>query len=84
MTTKEQAASQALLRPTPPSTLAERLQRIEDLRRRINGYVDFMCQDGRPSGCSAEAREKAVALFCEEMAVVERRLGRIEEDLRLT
>jgi hypothetical protein len=88
MTTNAQAAVRAaaprgVLRPTAPSTLQERLHLIEELRKRINGYIDFMCQDGPLAGASAEARDRAVALFCEEMAVVERRLGRIEEDLRL-
>jgi hypothetical protein len=87
MTTNAQAgpaaAPRAVLRPTPPSTLEERLRCIEELRKRINGHIDFMCQAGPCNASSAEAREKAVALFCDEMAVAERRLGRIEEGLRL-
>jgi hypothetical protein len=87
MTTKTPAARLAaarpVLRPTPPATLEERLQRIEELRKRINGYIDYMCQVGQAAGASAEVREKAVARFCDELTVVESRLGRIEEDLRL-
>jgi hypothetical protein len=77
------ASSPAWPAPPAPFSLEERLKRIQELGKRISGYVEFMCQADRLNGASAEVREKAIALFCEEMAALERRLGRIQEDLRL-
>jgi hypothetical protein len=68
---------------TPPWTTAERLQRIEGMVQRINGYVQFMCQIDDLNGTSAEAKEKAVAAFYERMVILEHQLGRIQEDLQL-
>jgi hypothetical protein len=59
------------------------LRDIEALGQRINGYVAFMAQVGSLGGTSGEAKEKAVAAFHERLAVLERQLGRICEDLRL-
>jgi hypothetical protein len=67
----------------PPGTTEEYQQRIEWLGQRIDGYVQFMCRMGNLEGTSAEAREKAVAAFYEQMVVVERELGRIHEDFQL-
>jgi hypothetical protein len=94
MTTKAKALSRAAAPPaggkaqaspwpTPPWTLEERLQRIEAMRQRLNGYIRFMCQAGSLNGTSAEAKERAVTAFYERMVVVESQLGRIHEDLRL-
>ncbi len=94
MTTKTKTRSRsAALRPektppagpwyTPPWTTAERVQRIEAIGQRINSYVQFMCQVGNLNGTSAEAKEKAVAVFYERMVILERQLGRIQEDLQL-
>jgi len=71
--------------PRHPSTLtaAERLQRIEVVGQRINGYIQFICQVGTLGGSSDEAKEKAVAAFYDLLVVLERGLGRIQEDLRL-
>ena len=69
--------------PTPPDTTEERLRRIEALGQRINGYVQFMCQVGNLKGTSPEAKEKAVVAFYERMVVVERQLGRIQDDIQL-
>ena len=49
----------------------------------VGDYIQFMCQVGSLNGTSAEAKERAVAAFYEQMLVVERQLGRIHEDLRL-
>ena len=68
---------------TPPWTTAECLKRIEALGRRINGYVQFIGKVGNLNGTSAEAKAKAVAAFYEKMIVLERQLGRIQEDLQL-
>ena len=64
-------------------TLEERVQRIEVLAERINGYVAFMCQVATLSGMSGEAKDKAVAVFHEHMIAVESQLGRIHERFRL-
>jgi hypothetical protein len=68
---------------TAPRTPEERLRRIEALGRQVNGYVQFMCQVGKLRGTSAEAKDKAVAAFYERMVVLERQLGRIQEELQL-
>jgi hypothetical protein len=64
-------------------TLAEHLQAIEQLRERVNGHIQFMCRVGSLKGTSTEAREKAVVAFHERLAVLERQLGCIHEDLEL-
>jgi hypothetical protein len=66
-----------------PYTTDERLLRIEALGKRVNEYVQFMCQVGGLGGTSAEAKERAVVAFCERLTVLERQLGRIQEELRL-
>ena len=68
---------------TSPSTMEERLQRIEAMNRRINAYVWFMCKVFKVNGTSAEAKDKAVAACYERMAARERQLGRIQEDLQI-
>jgi hypothetical protein len=68
---------------TPPWTNEERLQRIRALGTRINGYVEYIARVGKLSGTSAEAKDKAVAAFYERMVVLERLLGRIQEELHL-
>ncbi|MBI3410932.1 MAG: hypothetical protein HY040_21570 [Planctomycetes bacterium] len=67
----------------PAWTMEERLQRIEAMGLRIDGYVQFMCQIAGLNGASAEVKERAVTEFYEQMIVVERQLGRIHENLRL-
>jgi hypothetical protein len=68
---------------TPPWTMEERLRRIEAMSLRINGFIQFMCQVAKLSGTSAEAKERAVTAFYEQMVVVESQLGRIQEELQL-
>jgi hypothetical protein len=67
----------------PPGNQEERLQCIKAMLQRINGYVEFMCEVSSLNGTSSEAKERAVTVFYEQMVVLERRLGRIQEDLRL-
>jgi hypothetical protein len=69
--------------PTPPWTTEERLQRIRAMGQQIDRYIQFMCHVGDLNGTSTEAKEKAVAAFYDRMVVVERQLGRIQEDLQL-
>jgi hypothetical protein len=66
-----------------PCTTEERLQCIEAMGRRIDGYVEYMCQSSSLSGTSVEAKEKAVASFYERMVILERQLGRIHDELQL-
>lgn len=68
---------------TPPCTTEERVQRIEVMGQRITEYIRFFCQLGNLGGTSAEAKEKAVIAFYEQMVVVERQLGRIQGNLQL-
>jgi hypothetical protein len=75
--------TQTTISQTSPCTPEERLQRIEALGNRITAYVRFMCDTANLSGTSAEAREKAAAAFYEQLVLAERRLGRIQEGLRL-
>jgi hypothetical protein len=62
--------------------MEERLQRIEALGQRINGYVQFICRARDLNGTSAEAKDRAVAAFYQRMVLVERQLGQIQEELK--
>lgn len=68
---------------TPPWTTQERLQRIEAMGQRIDSYIKFMCQIDSLTGTSAEAKERAVIAFYEQMVAVESQLRSIQEDFRL-
>ena len=76
-------ARQARPWPMPPWTTEEHQQRIAWLSQRINSYVAFMCRVGNLDGTSAEAKDKAVAAFYEQLVVVERELGRIHDGFQL-
>jgi hypothetical protein len=67
----------------PPCTVKERLQRIEAMGQRMNGYIRFILQIDNLSGTSAEAKEKAVIAFYDRMVALESQLMRIQEDVRL-
>jgi len=73
----------ALLWQNAPLQGDEYRQRIAALGQRIAGYVEAMCQSAAPENASAEARDKAVALFYERLLAAERQLARIHEALRL-
>jgi len=68
---------------TPAWTTDERLRRIDALGQRINGYILFLARVGELHGTSAEAKEKAVTAFYEQLTALERKLGRIHDDLQL-
>jgi hypothetical protein len=68
---------------TPPWTTEERVRCIEVMGQRITAYVKFMCKLGNMTGTSAESKDKAVSAFYERMAILEKQLGRIQEDLQL-
>ena len=71
------------LKEAPPQTTEEGLRRIAALGKQIAGYVEFMGGIGGLVGTSAEAKDVAVAAFCERLTALERELARIHEDLRL-
>ncbi len=60
-----------------PSTAQEQRPRIEALGNRIAEYVRLFCEPVDLQGTSAEARERAVAAFYEEIVSAELRLARI-------
>ena len=66
-----------------PLTMEERVHRIEAMHKRINDYIDYMCQLAGMSGTSSEVKERAVTLFYDQMVIVERQLARIHDELRL-
>jgi len=66
-----------------PLTTEQRLLDIEQMRERVNSFVEFMCRPDGLKGTSQEEREKAIAAFHERMAVLERELGRIHDEFRL-
>jgi hypothetical protein len=68
---------------TPPLDADERLKRIAALGERIAGYVAFMCQSSGAESSSAEAKDKALALFYEKLSLVERQLARIHDAFQL-
>jgi hypothetical protein len=67
----------------PELTTAERLRAIEQMCQRVNGYAQFMSGALDLPGSSAEAKEKAVAAFYEQMVAFELQLARIHEGLKL-
>jgi len=69
--------------PTARLTMEERLHRIETMGKRIDGYVQFMCKIASETGTSSEIKERAVAVFYEQMVLVERQLAHIHDELRL-
>jgi hypothetical protein len=60
-----------------PATAEERLLHIAALGQRVAGYVEFMCGVASLTGTSAEAKDKAVALFQERLATLEAELGQL-------
>jgi len=68
---------------TPPTSEEERLQRIEAMGLKITKYVQFIRKVHGLCGTSVESRDRAVVAFYERMVVLERQLGRIQEELQL-
>jgi hypothetical protein len=71
-----------LLRKAPQNT-KERLAHINALSARVAKYVRGLRTAGPCQGASAEAKEKAVEVFYERLASLERQLGRIYEEYQL-
>ncbi len=77
------AGAPAARAASPLATTAELLQGIDQMVQRISGYAQFMSLAVQLSGTSAEAKDKAVADFYDQMVILDRRLSRIQENLRL-
>jgi len=71
-----------LLRSVPQNT-DERLAHIRALGARVAKYVRGLRTAGTPNGASPEAKEKAVAVFYERLAFLERQLSDIYEEYQL-
>jgi hypothetical protein len=82
-TTPAVARTAAPTSSAQPLTMEERLHRIETMRIRIDGYIQFMCRIAELTGTSNEIKQRAVTVFYEQMVLVERQLGRIHDEFRL-
>ena len=71
-----------LLRTAPQNT-AERLVHINALGARVAKYVRALKAVSPVNGASPEAKEKAVAVFYERLACLERQLSAIFEEFQL-
>jgi hypothetical protein len=69
--------------PAPLWTRETRLVQIKALGERIDGYIKFMCKVAELSGISGEAKDRAVTMFHERLAAMEKELGRIHENVQL-
>lgn len=69
--------------PSSPWTAEERLQDIQRMLVRVSEYVKGMLKIDRLQGSSVEAKGKALEAFHEKMIILERQLGRIQEELLL-
>jgi hypothetical protein len=86
--TKSKAAAQDWASPAdlllmPVFTTEERLQRLQILGQRIDGYIRFMSKISAMNGVSREAKDKAVTRFYDRLTVLERDLERIREEVWL-
>lgn len=68
---------------TPAFTTDERLERLNLLGERIDGYIRFMKKIERLNGLSQEAKDRAVSVFYDRLLALERALGRIQEEVCL-
>lgn len=68
---------------TKPQTTQERLLHIRALGARVAKYVRGIRSAEPSNGTSAEAKEKAVAVFYERLASMERQLSMIYEEFQL-
>lgn len=67
----------------PAQTKEERFHRIEAMSQRIMEYVQFLRELEEWKGASDEAKHNAIDRFYEQMTDLERKLGRILEDLQI-
>jgi hypothetical protein len=66
----------------PPQTPEEYLAHIRALQQRIEGHLRFIRAVGTMPGTSAEAKDRAVALFYERLLAREGQLARVTEALQ--
>lgn len=91
LATKSKAKGLPIAPLDPPSdlsqlpcvTTADRLARIQALGRRVQEHIQAAAAIGSQPGTSAEARDRAVALFMDRLVFLERALAKTLEDLRL-
>jgi hypothetical protein len=67
----------------PCVTIGDRLTRIQTLGRKVEEHCRTVAAIESLPGTSAEAREKAAALFLERLTALERALGKTLEELNL-
>lgn len=63
--------------------LEEQLHRIEAMGKRVEAHIQFLCQTARQPGTSLEVKDRVVNAFYREMVLIEKQLGRIDDELRL-
>jgi hypothetical protein len=68
---------------TTPWTTEERLVHIQALGVRIERHIRFIGTVAKLTGTSAEAKDKAVAIFYDRLLSLEQQLERIQEELEL-
>jgi hypothetical protein len=71
------------LGPSPLCSPEQRRQLLKALGERVDGHIRFMCKVDTLPGVSAEAKERALSLFHERLALLEKELARIGENLQL-
>ncbi len=76
-------ASGPLPETPAPVAVDERIERIEKLWQRSDGYVQFICKAGRLGGTSGELKERALNALSAQLVIIERQLSRIHDDLQL-
>jgi hypothetical protein len=68
---------------SPALSTEDRLFRIRALGERIERQVEFICSVSKLPGASAEAKDRAVAVFHERLLIAERQLDKVQEELQL-
>src|SRR4051812_251296 len=74
----------ALTSPSSPSDrITDLLEEVQELAKRIAGYVDFVADIPKQPGMSTESRERVIAAFHERLVVAEKQLCKVQRDFRL-
>lgn len=68
----------------PPANTDECLLRIEVLTERLQNHLRFIQDIGSLHGVSAEMRQRAATSFYERLMQLDRALGRLSDELRLS
>ncbi len=67
---------------TPPCSTEDRLRHIRALGRRISEYIRFMSTVSKWGPSSEEERDRAVAVFCQRLRIMEQELSRLHDEFR--